>query len=148
VQVLGTYTISQPDHRPIAAAVKAHEPERAEQLMLEHLRAAKAAIVKDMTEIDRMYRRAQAAAENALDRLGSTGAPRMSSTKSRGFTLVELLVVIAIITLLISLLLPALGAGRERANAVVCASTLRQAATATISYAGDTKGYLPYVGII
>ena len=62
VQVLGTYTVSQPDHRPIAAAVKAHEPERAQQLMLEHLEAAKAAIVKDMKEIDRMYQRAQASA--------------------------------------------------------------------------------------
>jgi len=43
-----------------------------------------------------------------------------------GFTLIELLVVIAVIALLIGLLLPVLGQGREASRAVACGSNLRQ----------------------
>jgi type II secretory pathway pseudopilin PulG len=57
------------------------------------------------------------------------------------FTLVELLVVISIIALLIALLLPALSKARSLANAVVCASNLRQMGIASQMYITRWKEY-------
>jgi len=47
-------------------------------------------------------------------------------SRKKGFTIIEMLVVVAIIAILVSLLLPALQAARERARAAVCQSNLRQ----------------------
>jgi prepilin-type N-terminal cleavage/methylation domain-containing protein len=54
-----------------------------------------------------------------------------------GFTLIELLVVIAIISILASLLMPAIATARDSARKVACMSNLRQIGIIVTAYAGD-----------
>ena len=67
---------------------------------------------------------------------------RNTENCKNGFTLVELLVVIAIIGILVSLILPAVGATRGMAHKVQCASNLKQLGLALHNYE-SSRGYFP-----
>jgi len=58
------------------------------------------------------------------------------------FTLIELLVVISIISLLISILLPALGAARHSARSMQCATNQRQVVFAMHAYSQNHKDWI------
>lgn len=67
----------------------------------------------------------------------------MARTK-QAFTLIELLVVISIVSLLISILLPALGKARLAAYNVKCLANLKQIGIAFVSYGADFgDSYIP-----
>ena len=65
---------------------------------------------------------------------------RLSDRVKPGFTLIELLVVISIISVLIAVLLPALGKARSLTRRVVCRAHLRQIHLAWGAYLTDNDG--------
>lgn len=60
-----------------------------------------------------------------------------------GFTLIELLVVISIISLLMAILVPALGKAKAQAQRAYCSSNLRQIGVAFQSYLDDNRDIFP-----
>lgn len=62
--------------------------------------------------------------------------PRQQVRRCRGFSLVELLVLVGIVTVLMSLLLPAVFAAREAARRVDCQNRMRQIGVALFLYEG------------
>src|ERR1700688_3502811 len=64
--------------------------------------------------------------------------------RSRAFTLVELLVVIAIIAILASIILPALGAAKNKAWRTVCINNIKQVMLAESLYFPDNNDYVPW----
>ncbi len=59
---------------------------------------------------------------------------------ARAFTLLELLVVMGIVSLLVALLLPALGRAKQAAIDAKCLAGERQIATASVAFAVDHRG--------
>ena len=59
------------------------------------------------------------------------------------FTLIELLVVIAVISLLVSILLPALSKVKETAKSIQCKNNLKQMFITVESYSSDYGSYIP-----
>jgi prepilin-type N-terminal cleavage/methylation domain-containing protein/prepilin-type processing-associated H-X9-DG protein len=63
--------------------------------------------------------------------------------KDKGFALVELLVVISVISLLMAILVPALGRARASAKRATCWSNLRQIGVAFKTYLDDNRDIMP-----
>lgn len=64
-----------------------------------------------------------------------------------GFTLIELLVVIAIITLLLSVLMPALKKAKELGKRAVCLNHARQLTISWKMYADDNEEWIPQASV-
>ena len=68
---------------------------------------------------------------------------QLHSRPRNGFTLIELLVVIAIISLLVSILMPALTKARDIARTVLCLNNMRATVQASLMYASENEERVP-----
>lgn len=62
--------------------------------------------------------------------------------RRKKFTLIELLVVIAVISIMMTMLIPALGSARELARRTLCSGNLRQIGAASALYSMDANDYV------
>lgn len=62
------------------------------------------------------------------------------------FTLIEMLIVVAVISILVSLLLPALKRAGEKADGIACLSQLRQLGVVDQNYTSDNRGIWSVMG--
>ena len=67
----------------------------------------------------------------------------MTGRANKGFTLIELLVVISIMSLLMAILLPALGEAKKTAQSAKCKSNLKQIAIANAAYMNFNNSAYP-----
>lgn len=63
-----------------------------------------------------------------------------------GFTLIEVLTVLAVVSMLMAVLLPAIGKARSTVRSSTCLARLRQWGLGTHLYASDAMGWLPADG--
>ena len=109
--------------------------------MIVHDATFGSAACSDVSESARLNVSGQNVAEGGLSLKGPI---RREGRRDKGFTLIELLVVIAIIAILAAMLLPALAAAKEKAQAINCVNNLRQLNIAITMYAADHKEIYPY----
>jgi prepilin-type N-terminal cleavage/methylation domain-containing protein len=70
----------------------------------------------------------------------------LSKCFKNGFTLVELLIVTGIITLLLTLIVPALGRAKDQSKLIICKSNQKNLLLGCRAYAGDYNSKLPVSG--
>lgn len=76
----------------------------------------------------------------------SHSTQRVRGAAVRAFTMIEVLVSISILIFLASMLLPGLGAARERARRLMCKNNLRQWSVAFHAYRHEWNDFLPMEG--
>jgi len=120
-------------------------PNMAEQLLLWERAGICPVLAQKLGECQTKNRRGESRVrENRTHGLVDEVSPmRRNSLWRRGFALIELLVVIAVISLLMTLLLPALNSARSYARDTACLNNMRQLGQGLNFYAVDYNNYLP-----